>query len=173
MGFSGGASAARYAAMQRFAPARAAPGQRFAAFVLVYPSCSASPREDAQLLKAAVRVHHGDADLITSLDPCRDWVARARTAGADIELRIHPGAGHGFDMPDGIPPVMRPDMLNFSRCRFAETDDGELVNADTGQPLEEGDKCIGKGVGGGPHRAARVAATAEVTEFLVEVLKPR
>ena len=64
-------------------------------------------------------------------------------------------------------------MLNISRCRFVETDEGRLVNADTGKPLEEGDTCIGKGAGGGPHAAARVAATAEVTEFLVAVLKPR
>jgi len=173
MGFSGGASAARYAAMQRFAGARAAPGQRFAAFVLVYPNCTVTLRDDAQLVKAPVRIHHGEADRMTSIDLCRDWVARAHKAGADIALRPYAGAGHGFDIPDGIPPVERPDAINVSRCRLRETDDGRLVNSDTGRQLDSDDACVGKGAGGGPHGAARVAATAEVTEFLVEVLTPR
>jgi dienelactone hydrolase len=173
MGFSGGGTAVRYAAMQRFAPLRAMPGQRFAAFVAVYPSCAANLRDDAKLLPAPLRVHHGNADRMTSMDLCREWVERARSAGADIEFRSHDGAGHGFDIPDGFAPVERPEVDNISRCRLVEADGGRLVSADTGKWLEEGDACIRKGAGGGPHRAARLAATSEVTAFLLKALAPR
>lgn len=173
MGFSSGGTAARFAAMQRFARVRALPGQRFTAFVALYPNCALSLRGDTELMAAPVRVHHGDADQITAMEFCREWAERARRAGADIEFRGHDRAGHGFDMADGMPPLTQPDVPNFSRCRARETDDGRLVNVDSGQPPAPGDACVGKGLRGGPDPQARAAAMAEVSAFLAAALKPR
>jgi dienelactone hydrolase len=171
LGYSGGGTAVRLAAMQRFARVHAAAGQRFAAFVALYPGCDVSMRDDDQLTPAPLRVHHGTDDVTTWPEFCRKWVVRARNAGADIEFRAHDGAVHGFDLPEGIPPLIRPDVVNISRCRWREIDGGRVVGAETGRLIEDTDACVGKGTRAGPHAEARAAATAEVIAFLLSVFK--
>jgi acetyl esterase/lipase len=43
-----------------------------------------------------VLIHHGDADTLTPLEQSEWFVARAKEAGRDVKLVVHPGKKHGW-----------------------------------------------------------------------------
>ena len=98
-GWSNGGSAtlAAMALGTSFAPA---PGQGFAAAIAYYPACGLKGQFESGLKPyAPVRVFHGTADKEVSFRRCRDLVERGNAAGGDIQIKIYPGAVHGFDDP--------------------------------------------------------------------------
>ena len=46
-----------------------------------------------------MRVFHGTDDEEVSSRRCGAFVARSRTLGGDIDIRVYDGATHGFDDP--------------------------------------------------------------------------
>jgi acetyl esterase/lipase len=56
-----------------------------------------------------VFICHGDADTLVPLDQSQRFLERAREVGATVELRVHPGFGHGpapdRRLPGWIAPV--------------------------------------------------------------------
>ena len=99
MGFSRGGQAALYAAVQRFRDMHGPTLGDFAGYLSFYPACHIRYRNDERLVDRPVHVLHGVADDLNPIGPCRDFVARARQAGANIELHEFPGARHVFDWP--------------------------------------------------------------------------
>ena len=51
-------------------------------------------------------IYHGDADTLVPLDQSERYRDAARDAGAEVELVVHPGGGHGW-------PSMIVDLIRF------------------------------------------------------------
>jgi carboxymethylenebutenolidase len=72
----------------------------FAAAVSFYPACGLKGAFEAGYKPyAPVRVFMGTADEEVSPKRCEALVADSRASGSDIEIKLYPGATHGFDDP--------------------------------------------------------------------------
>ena len=97
MGFSKGAIPSLYASMNRFQNAYAPEGASFAAYIGFYTPCNIALIDDEKVSAKPIRLYHGIADDWVPIGPCRDYVARLKRAGADVDLVEYPGASHAFD----------------------------------------------------------------------------
>ena len=100
MGFSRGGQSALYSSLKRFQQSWGA-GNRFAAHIPLYASCSMTLIGDTELTGAPIRQHHGAADDYVTVAPCRPYFERMRAAGHDVALIEYPDAHHGYDNPLG------------------------------------------------------------------------
>lgn len=165
MGFSKGAFASLYSATQRFSDSFAPQGVRFAAHIAFYGACETTYIGDTKLTGAPVRMFHGSADDYVPAAPCRDYVQRLKSAGADAVLFEYAGAHHAFDtrLPGAIP---LPQAITIRKCRLAEQSPGTIVNKETGKPLAMTDTCIERGTTIAPSASALEEARKEVAAFL-------
>lgn len=171
VGFSKGAVASVYSAVERFRQAHGSPEHRFAAHVGLYAPCNVAYRDDAKVSPVPIRLFHGTADDYVAVDPCRGYVARLREAGADAALTEYPGAHHGFDSPLIAPLVPVPNAQTTRNCRLAEDASGAVRNASTGEVYApERDPCVEKGAHVGHHAEAAAAARGAAREFLAAAL---
>ncbi len=173
MGFSKGAVASVYSAAERFRQAHGGdPGQRFAAHVGLYTPCNVAYRDDAKVSAAVpIRLFHGTADGYVSVEPCREYVARLREAGADAALTEYAGAHHGFDSPLIAPLVPVPNAQTTRNCRLAEDAAGAIRNGRTGESHSVAtDPCVEKGAHVGHDAEAAAAVRVAVKEFLAATL---
>lgn len=96
-GWSNGGSAT-LAAMAVGVPGRTGAG--FRAALAFYPACGLKGQfEDRYVPYAPVRVFHGAADEEVSPRRCAELVERSQADGGTIDIRLYPGASHGFDDP--------------------------------------------------------------------------
>lgn len=166
MGFSKGAVPSLYASMDRFQNAYAPEGASFAAYIGFYTPCNTALIGDEKVSAKPIRLYHGLADDWVPVGPCRDYVARLKKAGANVELVEYPGAYHAFDYQT-IPGTMRLPQAQTSRnCRFEEKPQGVIINSDTGQPASFSDPCIERGVTIAYNAEATDAARKDVVAFL-------
>lgn len=165
MGFSKGAFASHYSAMQRFNDSFAPQGMRFAAHISFYTACETTYIDDTKLTGAPVRLFHGLADDYIPAAPCKDYVQRLKAAGADAVLFEYAGAHHAFDtrLPGPIP---LPQAVTIRKCKLAEGPLGTVANQETGKPLTMGDACIERGVTIAPDASALDSSRKEVAAFL-------
>ena len=166
MGFSKGAVPSLYASMNRFQSAYASEGTAFAAYIGFYTPCNTALIDDEKVSARPIRLYHGVADDWVPVGPCRDYVARLKKAGADIDLVEYAGATHAFDT-QSIPGTMQlPQALTARNCRFEEKQQGVIINSDTGQPATANDPCIERGTTIAYNAEATDAARKDVIEFL-------
>ena len=170
LGFSKGAAASVYSAVERFRQARGSAEHRFAAHVGLYTPCNVAYRDDAKVSPAPIRLFHGTADDYVAVEPCRDYVARLRETGADAALTEYAGAHHSFDNPLIAPLVPVPNAQTTAKCRLAEAAPGDIRNASTGVAFSLGDACVGKGAHVGHHAEAAAAVRSAAREFLAGTL---
>lgn len=126
MGFSRGGQAALYSAVRRFRDLHGPKLGDFAGYVSFYPACHIRYRDDERLVDRPIQVLHGTADDLNPIDPCRGFVARAREAGASIELHEFPGARHVFDWPLLAQPVVLRGVRSNNGALLVEGEDGAL-----------------------------------------------
>jgi dienelactone hydrolase len=157
MGMSKGGTVALLAADQQALRG----GPAFAAHVPLYPSCTLQyrhPRPTAPLLLLI-----GERDNYTGIKLCAQYVERLRAAGGRAELKIYPGAHHGFD---GDPSAQREFFLaraeNYSDCVIFIEDDGKLAPFDRG--------CIRKGATVASSLRTRTQALEDVRSFLKAIV---
>jgi dienelactone hydrolase len=74
-------------------------GPDFARAVAFYPGCR-TPADRGVIPRVPVLILIGEADDWTPVEPCRDYVARARGLA---QIVTYPGAFHGFDDPNSRP----------------------------------------------------------------------
>ena len=67
----------------------------FAAAVAFYPGCQ---KPDSGLATDTL-ILIGDADDWTPVDACRRWFSRVEKGAHVLEMKVYPGALHGFDAP--------------------------------------------------------------------------
>jgi dienelactone hydrolase len=166
MGFSKGAVPSLYASMYRFQSAYASEGASFAAYIGFYTPCNTALIDDEKLSAKPIRLYHGVADDWVPVGPCRDYVARLKKAGANIDLVEYPGATHAFDNQMIQGTMQLPQALTGRKCHFEEKQQGVIINGDTGQPASFNDSCIERGVTIAYNAEATDAARKDVIEFL-------
>ena len=171
MGFSKGAVAAIYSAMDRFHQLHGSPFHRFAAHIGLYTPCNVGYTGDTVVAPVPLRFFHGIADDYVSIIPCRNYVARLRQAGADAALTEYPGAQHAFDNPLYPPLLPLPDAQTTRNCRLVEAPGGVIHDTQTSQGYSlESSPCVEKGAHVGYDAHATTAVRAAVKEVLVAVL---
>jgi dienelactone hydrolase len=166
MGFSKGAIPSLYASMNRFQSAYASEGASFAAYIGFYTPCNTALIDDEKVSAKPIRLYHGVADDWVPVGPCRDYVARLKKAGANIDLVEYPGATHAFDNQMIQGTMQLPQALTGRKCHFEEKQQGVIINGDTGQPATPNDPCIERGVTIAYNAEATDAARKDVIEFL-------
>ncbi|HTF91425.1 MAG TPA: dienelactone hydrolase family protein [Verrucomicrobiae bacterium] len=166
MGFSKGAVPSLYASLNRFQSAYAPEGTSFAAYIGFYTPCNTALIDDERVSAKPIRLYHGVADDWVAVGPCRDYVARLKKVGANVNLVEYPGAHHVFDN-QVIPGTMQiPQAPTWRKCRYEEKSQGVITNSDTGQPATVNDPCIERGTTIAYNAEATDAARKDVVEFL-------
>jgi dienelactone hydrolase len=118
----------------------------------------------------------GGADTYVGVEPCQEYAAALKSAGARIEVTVYPGAPHGFDGSRSY-QVARGE--NYSGCIFAQQADGTwkertsgITTMDSnGRPIEGAGKkamavCRTHGVSGGPNAAAKTKSMADLKSYV-------
>ena len=121
-GFSRGGSAALYTSMRHFQDLYGSTGTRIAAHLAFYPACNIEFVEELDIADAPIREFHGAADNWTLAAPCRDYIARRKSAGKDAALTEYPGASHAVDAPD-TPPGYVVDGDRSRDCQRREEEE--------------------------------------------------
>ena len=171
MGFSRGGQSALYSSLKRFQQHWGA-GNRFAAHIPLYASCSATLIGDTELTGAPVRQHHGAADDYVTVGLCREYFERLRAAGNDVALVEYPDAPHSYDNPLGPrTPRMSKGSESTRACTLKEEPLGVIVNTATGQPFTYKDDCIRRDPHVGYHEASANATRTAVKAFVRTVFK--
>jgi dienelactone hydrolase len=159
MGMTKGGTVALLAADRQWQ--RTAAGHAFAAHLPLYPSCTLqyrNPRPTAPVLMLI-----GERDNYTGVKLCAAYTERLRAAGGRAELKVYPGAHHGFD---GDPSSEREFFLaraeNYSDCVIFIEDDGKLA------PFDKG--CIRRGASVASSHRARMQALEDAKAFLKTTL---
>jgi dienelactone hydrolase len=176
MGFSKGATAALLAAHESRAERALPPGLRFALHVLLYPWCG-SHYYKPKSTGAPIYMLLGGADTYVGVAPCQEYAAALKAEGAQIDVVVYPGAGHGFDAARAS--YFDPRGENQSRCVFVQQPDGAwkertsglTTNDAQGLPIPAAYKralaaCRTYGVGGGPNEAAKAKAMAALKGYV-------
>jgi len=166
MGFSKGAVPSLYASMNRFQNFYAPEGASFAAYIGFYTPCNIAMIDDEKVSAKPIRLYHGIADDCWPIGPCRDYVARLKKAGANIDLVEYPGAYHAFDVQTIPGTLQLPQAQTARKCRLEEKPQGVIINSDTGQPFSLNDTCIERGTTIAYNEAATDAARKDLVEFL-------
>jgi dienelactone hydrolase len=139
---------------------------QFVAHIALYLGCSVKLGQDTQTTGKPIRFFHGTADDWTPIAPCRDYVQRLKSAGADVALTELPDAMHSFDDAALNPPLSLPNASTIRACSLEEGDNGVLVNAKSGKAFSMQDSCVEKGTHLGYNAAAYKATVEGVTQFL-------
>ncbi len=170
MGFSRGGLVALYAADRTYLPEQR---ERFAAAIPFYPSCSARPREPKPA--SAIFMALGEKDDYTGVKPCEELAREYANAGGRIEVKVYPGASHGFDGDPASTRLFRLSTVeNYMDCAVVVEPDGRYAlggkhfsEANYEDLLGEMRKsCVKKGASFWTNIAQKEAATRDVLEFL-------
>lgn len=157
MGFSkGGTSTLMAAHERRLAQAGVPAGLRYALHVPFYPSCDTQYYQP-KTTGAPIYMLLGGSDTYVGTEPCTTYAEALRAAGARIEVKIYPGAMHGFD---GGRAYSMPRGENFSQCVFQQQPDGSFVERKSGITTYGKD---GKPVPGAYAKATAVCKTLGVS----------
>jgi dienelactone hydrolase len=171
LGVSKGAMAALYSSNVRFRDMYGPPGIEFAAHIVLYGPCFRTYRDDGTVSGKPIRLFHGTADDVFSIQPCREYVARLKQTGVDVQLTESPDVNHAFNAADAKTPVIRSQALSTRSCRLEEGDNGQLLNSATGKPFAMTDACVQRGNTFAYNEAAAAATTEAVKTFLTTTLK--
>jgi dienelactone hydrolase len=170
MGGSHGGTTALYSGMARFQKSHGSPDLKFAGHIVFYGFCATTYHDDEVLDQRPLLMLHGAADNAVPAAACRDYAARLAKAGTNVRFIEYPDAHHRFDSPNLQQPVNLPQVPSPVACRYAEADDGVIVNVATKQPPSRDDACLGKGVTFQYNEAAARKSHDDVLAFLKDVL---
>jgi len=173
IGFSKGAVAAVYSAVERFRKMHAPADAMFAAHIGLYTPCNTEYRGDDNVTQKPIRLFHGTADDWVSIEPCRAYVERLKKSGADVVLTEYPGAYHAYDSYTITKMVSYPQAQTTRHCTFREDDGGEFVNARTGKKFDYNDPCVERGTHIVYNAEAAEATLRAVKELLTTKLAAR
>jgi dienelactone hydrolase len=173
-GFSKGGTSTWQLALETVVAERLPAGLRYRLHVPFYPACGAQYR--VRPTGAPVYALLGARDTYVGVEPCLAYAAKFRAAGAPIETRVYPNAGHGFD---GVRPFMDTQGENYSACIFEQQADGSWKDQRTGStvmdkagtPMREAyqqalSACRTLGVNGGPDEGAKQQSLADLKSYV-------
>ena len=148
---------------------------KFAAHVNVYAG-TIFVFKNAQPTKAPVLFLSGEKDNTCPVDKVLDYAQRLKKAGGNVQTIIYPGAHHVFDAKMSVKKV---SITNDGNCQFEIVDDGNLVDAATGELFPEKDypgvhikSCSVKGASFGRNMSAAKQYKIDAIDFLLNALQP-
>lgn len=144
MGFSRGGQVTLYSSLQRFQKMYGS-GNEFSAFLAFYPSCITRYKNDENVVDKPIHIFHGIADNYNPIEPCRNYVKRLHQNNKDVELHEYPGAHHVYDYRKLVKPFVLKKAQTTRNCVLAETTNGKIVNAKTGERFTYSDNCVEHG----------------------------
>ena len=169
MGMSKGGSVALDAADERTQQSG-----RFAVYVPFYPGCTFQFRNPR--MKGPMLMLIGANDDYTGVKTCSEYVERIRAAGASVEIKIYPGAHHGFDGDtSNFREAWVPRAQNYRDCVIYVEDDRRAVTKagtplDLRQPREAFEvlkrECLRSGATFGGNASVKQRAHEDVKAFL-------
>lgn len=171
MGFSKGATPALYASLKRFQKMHAPQGAEFAAYIAFYAPCYVSYLGETEVSDKPIRLFHGAADDWVPAAPCRDYVAKLRSAGKDARLIEYSGAYHVFDNPGIKAPIKIPQAVTPRNCALEEKTPGQIFNSRTQKPFAPDDPCLERGTTVAYNAQAYGESIKAVQEFLAAEFK--
>jgi dienelactone hydrolase len=172
MGFSRGGQAALYASLKRFHRMWNKSGVEFAAYIPFYPDCMTTFIDDTDVADRPIRIFGGTVDDYNPIARCKEFMARLRAAGHDVEITEYPNASHAFDTPlGGGPPIVAKGGQTVRHCTIREEPQGRLIDVATREPFTYKDACVEFDPHVGPDPAAREAAKQSVKNFLRTTFK--
>jgi dienelactone hydrolase len=174
LGFSHGGWVALWAShaqyQRRFMRGTGAPPAAYGAF---YPvGCNARLLNEADVAGGPVRIFQGTDDDWTTIDHCREWVARRRAAGKDVSLVEYDGALHAFDVSFYARPRRFRDVVNPSGCRMIQQADGTFVD-EAGKPFSGASPCMTRGASVGYDARAHRQAIDDLETFFKQAFARR
>jgi dienelactone hydrolase len=172
MGFSRGGQDALYASMKRFQRLYGTSGQEFAAYIVFYPDCTTTYRDDEDVADKPIRIFQGSADDYDPVAATRAYVKRLQAKGKNVQLTEYAGAGHNFDNRALKTPVKLEKAQTVRKCECAEADNGVIINVKTGQPFTYADPCVEYGPTLAYNEKAATEARKAVKDFVTKTLKP-
>ena len=119
-----------------------------------------------------VRIFHGTADDWTTIDHCREWVARRRAAGKDVSLVEYEGARHAFDVPFFARPQRFAEVVNSSGCAMFQQEDGTFIDAG-GKRFSGASPCMTRGASMGYDARAHQQSVADLRAFFEQAFSRR
>ena len=159
MGFSKGGGVALLSSDRRTRP----DARGFAAHIPLYPSCTTQYRNPQTTAPLLILI--GAADNYTGVKTCAQYAERMRAAGGSVQLKLYPGAHHGFDADTrNYRPFYSAQAQNFRDCVVYLEDDGRAVSA---IPQRE---CMKLGATIGGDYGAKMQALQDVKAFLKTTL---
>jgi dienelactone hydrolase len=172
MGFSRGGQAALYASLKRFNRMWNKSGVEFAAYIPFYPDCMTTFIDDTDVADRPIRIFGGTVDDYNPIARCKEFMARLRAAGHDVEITEYPNASHAFDTPfGGGSPIVAKGGQTVRHCTIREEPQGLLIDAATKEPFTYKDPCVEFDPHVGPDPEAREAAKQSVKNFLRATFK--
>ena len=172
MGFSRGGQAALLASLKRFQHLHGPVGQELAAYIVFYPPCNTTFRDDLDVADKPIRIFQGSADDYVPIAPCRTYVKRLKANGKDVQLTEYAGAGHVFDGRMFKKPLTLEKAQTARQCECAEAENGVIVNVKTKQPFTWADPCVEYGPTVAYNEKAATEARRAVKDFITTSLKP-
>ena len=174
LGFSHGGWVALWAShaqyQRRFMRGTIAPPAAYAAF---YPvGCNARLMNETDMVGGPVRIFQGTADDWTTIDHCREWVARRRAAGKNVTLVEYEGAMHGFDVTAYTRPRHFAQVVNPSGCKMIQQADGTFVDED-GARFSGASPCMAVGASMGYDARAHQQSIVDLKAFFEEAFARR
>jgi dienelactone hydrolase len=168
IGFSRGALAALYASSRRFQALHGPKGVEFAAYIAFYTPCGTTYIDDENVSDKPIRLFHGTADDLVSVEACRQYVGRLQKAGKDVTLTEYPDSYHRFDDLGLQTKIFLPQGQTFRNCVLTEGPAGILVNQKTGLPFTSADFCLERGVTAALNVSAQIDSMRAVKALLAQ-----
>jgi dienelactone hydrolase len=170
-GLSKGGMAALYSSNVRFQDMYGPPNVEFAAHIVLYGPCVRTYRDDTKVTGKPIRLFHGIADDVFSVQACREYVARLKENNVDAQLTEFPDVHHAFTSRDLKTPFINSQATSTRNCRLEEGDNGQLLNKATGKPFALTDACVERGNTYAYNEAAASATYSAVKAFLTDTFK--
>lgn len=168
MGFSRGGQVTLNASMKRFQKMHGTGSDNtFSAYIPFYPACGTRFRQEEDIADKPIHIFHGTADNYNPIVSCRGYVKRLREQGKNVILHELKGAHHVFDYKKLVKPIVLKKAQTTRNCTLVETQDGKILNAQSGQPFTYADACVEYG----PTIAFNRQAYVKTKQILEKVLK--
>ncbi len=166
MGFSRGGQVALYASVKRFQKLWNTANVEPAAYLALYPQCTATFIGDSEVSDHPIRIFHGIPDDYNEIAPCRGYYDRLKKTAKDVEMMEFPETQHAYDYPlfSTTPTIVQNGQT--LHCSLVEGPIGAIINTETLKPFTFADACVGRN----PHVAYSPTATHATERAVKDVL---
>lgn len=146
-------------------------GPRFSAYAMFYGGCMVD-FEDFRVEGSPLLIMMGESDESMSIPACQKFQTRLQAMGVDVELKVYPGAGHGWDNP--YPQKFYEDGYVTRDCLMLWKNDGSSIEVTSGRSMDNPvgamlalNKCANdNGYTKGFNQAAYDQSRADLLDFL-------